>query len=62
MNGETYVNRHVNRIEAAIASRTGAASALVASWRRSSAAHKQQLPPIMTEMFSWVFALLAAQG
>jgi transcriptional regulator of acetoin/glycerol metabolism len=40
MNGETYVNRHVNRIEAAIASRTGAASALVASWRRSSAAHK----------------------
>ena len=32
------VNRHVNLIESAIASQT--ASALVASWRRSSATHK----------------------
>jgi transcriptional regulator of acetoin/glycerol metabolism len=40
MNGENYINRHVNQIEAAIASRAGAASALVASWRRSSAAHR----------------------
>lgn len=40
MNGENYVNRHVSQIETAIGSRAGAASALVASWRRSSAAHK----------------------
>lgn len=40
MNVQNYVDRHVRQIETAIASRTGAASALVASWRRSSAAHK----------------------
>jgi transcriptional regulator of acetoin/glycerol metabolism len=34
------VNRHVSLVETAIASRAGAASAIIASWRRSSAAHK----------------------
>jgi transcriptional regulator of acetoin/glycerol metabolism len=40
MDVRNHINRHVNQVETAIASHAGAASAVVASWRRSSAAHK----------------------
>jgi transcriptional regulator of acetoin/glycerol metabolism len=40
MDVQNSINRHVNLVETAIASRAGAASSIVASWRRSSAAHK----------------------
>ena len=40
MDARTSLGRHVNQIETAITSQAGAASAIVASWRRSSAAHK----------------------
>jgi transcriptional regulator of acetoin/glycerol metabolism len=40
MDVQNAISRHVHEIENAIASRAGAASAIIASWRRSSAAHK----------------------